>query len=66
MRFPSASKGVCVCVCVCSHCYLFSHKKVQHQPDLSVTYEDINHHFLSIAEKTVSSLPLLSTSPLSC
>ena len=28
--------------------YLSSRKKVQHQPDFSVTYEDINHH---IAEK---------------
>jgi len=44
---------------------LSSHKKVQNQLDLSVTCENINHHSLSISEKTVSSLPLSSTSPLS-
>ena len=44
--------------------FVISRKKIQHYPDVNVTCEDINHHFLSIAGNTVSDLPSVNTSPL--
>ena len=47
--------------------YLSSHSKASHQSflNVSLTCEDFNRHFLSVAQKTVSDLPFTDICPLS-
>ena len=45
--------------------HLSSHQRSQYQTNSDFTSEDINEHFLSVAQKTVSVLPSSHTSPTS-